>query len=398
MSYDLASAVSRLDAARRGEPRPARGPTTQADDASAGPVLINMADLKAEPIRWLWPGRIPAGMLSIVAGDPGLGKSTLTSAIAAIVSTGGTWPDGGSCEAGGVLWLSAEDDPARVIVPRLDAHGADRTRIMLMEGIRRTTGASVAHPSLADDLPMIADAMERTPGCRLVIIDPISAYIGRTDANANAEVRAMLTPLKALAENTGAAFLLVQHFNKGGGANAVHRMSGSIGFVGAARTGYIVVRDPDDENRRLFLCAKSNIGPEANGLGFRIEGDPARIVFDDAPVAMTANDALAAASGNVSDDGALGEAIDFLTDFLAGGPRSWKDIKEAAKEAGIAPGTLRRAKARIGVESHKEGFSGGWVWRLPAPKVRKEAEDAHPQSMSTFDESAHLRPDLPPGW
>lgn len=398
MSIDLRSAVSRLEAARRGEHRPARGPTTQPDDTSIGPVLRNAADIPPEETRWLWPGRIPAGMLSIIAGDPGLGKSTLTTAIAAIVSTGGAWPDGGSCDAGGVLWLSAEDDPARVLVPRLMAHGADLTGVVLLEGVRRVPGAAVAHPSLADDLPMLAEAIDRVPTCKLLIVDPISAYLGRTDANANAEVRAMLTPLKAIAEKTGAAVLLVQHLNKSGSANALHRMTGSIGFVGAARTGYIVVRDPDDDQRRLFLCAKSNIGPEPTGLGFRIAGEPPRIVFDDAPVVLSANDALAAATpGTGEDRSALAEAVEWLRERLDAGGVPAKTVLDDAKSAGIAKRTLDRAKSALKVKTVR--VPGAWAWSLPdGGEDRQGCQERQPGGAGNLGNVGNLHPDLPSGW
>ncbi|MBN8596136.1 MAG: AAA family ATPase [Planctomycetes bacterium] len=396
MTIDLTSAVSRLEAARRGEHRPARARTTQPGDTSIGPVLRNAADIPVEEVVWLWPGRIPGGMLSIVAGDPGLGKSTLTTAIAAIVSTGGSWPDGGSCEAGGVLWLSAEDDPSRVLVPRLIAHGADLSRIVLLDGVRRVPGAAVAHPSLADDLPALEQAIARVPQCRLIIIDPISAYLGRTDANANAEVRAMLTPLKAIAEQTGAAVVLVQHLNKSASANALHRMTGSIGFVGAARTGYIVVRDPDDEQRRLFLCVKSNIGPEANGLGFRIAGEPPRIVFDDEPVLLRANDALAAASPGASEDrSALADAVEWLRDRLAGiAGAPARTVLDDAKSAGLAKRTLERAKGVLKVKTVRA--PGAWLWSLP--DAGEDRQERQPGEDGDVGDVGDVRPDLPPGW
>ena len=398
MTYDLTSAVSRLEAARRGEARPARAPTTQSEDTSAGPVLRNAADIAPEETRWLWPGRIPAGMLSIVGGDPGLGKSTLTCAMAAIVSTGGTWPDGGSCEAGGVLWLSAEDDPSRVLVPRLVAHGADLSQIVLLDGVRRVTGGAVDHPSLADDLPQLAAAIERVPKCRLIIIDPISAYLGRVRGNDNGEVRGLLTPIKALAEQSGAGVVLVQHLNKSMSTNATHRMTGSIAFVGAARTGYLVVRDPDDEQRRLFLCAKSNIGPEPSGLGFTIAGDPPRIVFDNKPVHMGAAEALAAAGGvDAEDRSALAEAVDWLQERLSAGGVPAKTVIDDAKSAGIKKRTLDRAKTVLKVKPKR--VPGAWVWSLPDDAdAREGCQGCQPPEAGNLGNVGNLAPDLPPGW
>lgn len=365
------------------------------EENAIGPVLRNAADIPPAETRWLWPGRIPCGMISIIAGDPGLGKSTLTAAIASIVSTGGNWHGGGVCEPGGVLWLSAEDDPARVIVPRLMAHGANLSRVELLEGVRRVPGQAVAHPSLADDLPMLAQAIDRVPDCRLVVVDPISAYLGRTDANANAEVRALLTPLKALAEQKGSAFVLVQHLNKTQSANALHRMTGSIGFIGAARTGYIVVRDPDDEQRRLFLCVKNNIGPESAGLGFRIAGEPPRIVFDDSPVVLSANDALAASNPGAGEDrSALADAMEWLRERLAGiAGAPARTVLDDAKSAGIKQRTLERAKRTLRVKTVRA--QGAWLWSLPDSGEGRQ--DRQPGEAGELGDVGDVRPDLPPG-
>src|SRR5581483_7404902 len=95
-----------------------------------------LSEIEARPVRWLWPGRVARGKLTIVAGDPGLGKSQISASIAAVVTTGGTWPVGGErCECGDVVFLTAEDDPADTLRPRLEAAGAEVTRVHVVDGV-----------------------------------------------------------------------------------------------------------------------------------------------------------------------------------------------------------------------------------------------------------------------
>ena len=169
-------------------------------------------------------------------GDPGLGKSVLSLDLAARVSTGAPWPHAaGRSDIGDVLILSAEDDPADTIVPRLMAVGADLNRIFILKGVKK--GDQVQYFSLAEDLLALEAAL--TSQTRLIIIDPISAYLGETDSHVNTSVRSVLAPLAELASKTGAAVLAISHLNKGQGA-AIYRVQGSIAFTAAARAVWAV--------------------------------------------------------------------------------------------------------------------------------------------------------------
>ncbi len=168
------------------------------------PQLQNLADVRIVPVRWLWPDRLPLAKLSLISGDPGTGKSCLTIDLAARVSAGIRWPD--VCEesnpVGGVVLLSAEDALDDTVVPRLRAAGADLTRIVALQGVeyRGKSGDEVRHFNLEHDLPVLESAIEQCPGCRLVVLDPVSAYLGETDSHRNAEVRGLLAPLATLDE------------------------------------------------------------------------------------------------------------------------------------------------------------------------------------------------------
>ncbi len=145
-----------------------------------GPVLRCLADVEPREVQWLWPGRVPLGRISLLVGRPGEGKSFLTTDMTAHVSTGRTWPDGSACPCGSVILVSAEDDPHDTIRPRLDAHGADVRRVHLLATVRRRGegGRLVEAMFTLEDLPALAEALDRQPDCRLIVIDPIGSFIG----------------------------------------------------------------------------------------------------------------------------------------------------------------------------------------------------------------------------
>lgn len=364
---------------------------------AASAVTVCLADVKPEPIKWLWPERIPLGKLTLLAGDPGLGKSTLTVALAANISTGKPWPVGnGPCPLGSVLILSAEDDPADTLRPRLDAAGADSQRVHVLTAVRRVTeeGEQEGSFSLRSDLAALESTLERLEDCRLVVIDPITAYLDGTDSHKNADVRGLLAPLNALAQRTGAAFMLVSHLNKGAGGSALYRTTGSLAFVAAARAAFLVTRDRDNPVRRLMLPAKCNLSPDTTGLAYTMEtvdtsaGSQPVIAWEPEPVTVTADEALAveASEGRTERE----EATAWLCDYLAAGPKTAREVQAAARDAGLTLATVRRAKDALGVRTTKTRFDGGWEWALPA-KLLKGSQDAHQNNVSTFDASEHLR-------
>jgi len=206
-------------------------------DTATQPEVIRLADVSPEQVEWLWPGRIAVGKLTVLAGNPGLGKSLATLDIAARVSVGKCWPDNRweQQPIGGVVLLSAEDDLGDTIRPRLDAHGADVTRIVALKSIKGADGAGDYNRlfDLSRDLEHLRAAIGTVENCRLIVVDPISAYLGKTDSHKNSDVRGVLSPLADLAAETRVAILAVSHLRKGEGA-AIYRTMGSLAFVAAA--------------------------------------------------------------------------------------------------------------------------------------------------------------------
>jgi putative DNA primase/helicase len=365
-----------------------------------GVVYRRFSDVKAKPIRWLWPGRIACGKLTVIAGNPGLGKSQLTASLAAIVSHGELWPvENSRCEPGGVVILSAEDDAEDTIRPRLEAAGADLQRCYMLDAVCDVDEKGKPYQrafSLKRDLERLSSLLAELKNVRLVVVDPISAYLGDADSHKNAEIRALLAPLGDLAAKHGAAVVAVSHFNKAGQQDALLRVMGSLAFVAAARAAYAVVKYQNDPQRRLFLPLKNNLGRDMIGYAFTVETvtladdiETSRINWEQEAVTITAEEAMTPL-GDAEERSEIEDAKAFLENLLADGPVSSKPIRADAEGAGYSWATIRRAQKALGIVPAKEGMKGPWLWKLP-PKVLNDAEDAHSKKLSTFDENEHLR-------
>jgi putative DNA primase/helicase len=384
------------------------------EDAVVLAMLIMQcaADVTPEPVEWLWPGRVAAGKLTLIAGEPGLGKSQVSVAMAAAVTTGGEWPCSEGCALqGNVVILSAEDGVADTIVPRLMAAGADCEHVQIISAVKDQAGRRGFN--LSADLKLLEQEITRLQDVRLVIIDPISSYLGpRVDSHVNASVRAVLEPVSEMAARLGIAIVAITHSPKGAGTAAIHRFIGSIAFVAAARAAFMVVPDPEDSGRVLFLPVKNNLAPLGKGLAFRLEqrlvGDPeaaivaSSVTWDDKPVTITADRALQAADEQAGGGrSGIDEAEEFLHNELRGGPAPVKDIKEAAAAHCISLRTLERAKRALGALAVKGGFDGddaGWSWRLPDKQPFSAKGDVEDRQLDRRPPSQNWRPsgDLAP--
>jgi hypothetical protein len=334
-------------------------------------------------------------MLILFSGDPKLGKSLATLALAAAVSRGGPLPGCGAdgpatAPRGSVLLLSAEDHPARTIVPRLRAAGADLERVKVL--------TSIIEPGLdgdPDDPDAQLVARERMPtvhphdlqvierhaaelgDCRLIVFDPITAYIGR-----NADVRQALAPLGDMAERLGATVGLVTHHNKRGASatNGKYRVRDSIDYVAACRANFMFLADPDDPTgrRRLMLDNGTNLAPQQPALAFVIgdEGGVPVVEWLPEAIELDADAALAravkAAKTGTSGQGARRrEGQEWLRGFLAGGPKLATECERAALAAGFSEPVLRRARIDLAVRCARSGFGPGSCsyWSLPGVAI-----------------------------
>lgn len=372
---------------------------------SAGRIAYRRAsDIQGRPIHWLWPDRIARGKVSMLAGDPGLGKSQVTISMAAVVSRGGIWPaDRTRCERGNAVFLSAEDDAEDTIRPRLETAGADLSRVYIIGAVveyyQADGGEVVRAFNLKTDLTRLGALLAEIGDVAMVVIDPISAYLGDTNSHNNAEIRALLSPLSDLAAMRGAAVVCVSHLNKSVGAEALMRVTGSTAFVAAARAAFVVVKDPQNEARRLLLPLKNNIGNDQTGLAFSVQSaqvqstagpiDTSCVVWESGAVTVTADEAMIS-QGDPEERSEIENAKTFLQDLLVEGPVPSRQIRAHAREAGYSWATIRRAQKLLLIEVAKAGLKGGWEWHL-SPKVLKKAEGAHPKSVSIFGKNEHLR-------
>lgn len=352
-------------------------PAAQAAPDDGGTVsLRRLADVEPTRIEWLWPGYLAHGKIHLLDGDPKLGKSTLLLDLAARISTGAPWPDG---HPGGhpadVVLLSAEDGLADTIRTRLDAAGADTTRVHAITGIRDTGDHDALErlPSIPRDLGRILTAIE-TIRPALIIIDPLMAYLGPSaDAHRDQDVRRALAPLARLAETLQSAVVLVRHLTKAAGADPLRRGGGSIGIIGAARIALLLARDPTHTDRIILATSASNISTTPPSLACRVITDPdhdsARITWESHPVHYTAADLLDAASLTPGDRAERNDADTWLHDYLTDhdGTASYQDIQKAAAEHHIPARTLRRARHRIGATVTRQGYPARATWTLPTP-------------------------------
>jgi AAA domain-containing protein/uncharacterized protein DUF3854 len=316
-----------------------------------------LSEVEPERVSWLWPRRIPRGKVAVLDGDPDNGKSVLTTDLAARVTAGLDLPDGTPTETAGVVIVSAEDGANDTIRPRFDAAGGDPTRARLL--------GDEEPFAIPDDIPRLERAV-RQVGAALVVIDPIMAFLsGDVNSNRDQDVRRALTPLKQMAERTGAAVVLVRHLNKTPGGNPLYRGGGSIGIIGAARSGMVVGRHPDDEEMRVLAGQKNNLSLPPESLAYRIEtadNGAARIVYEGVSEATAGQ--LLRVPADEEEKSALTEAKEFLLSELRPRPMSAKQVKKNAEEADVAYRTLKRAKQALGVRSEKES-DGSWTWSLP---------------------------------
>ncbi len=323
--------------------------------------LARMADIEREQLRWMWVARIPRGKVTLLDGDPGLGKSLLTCATAAAVTRGCPMRgDEGAREPASVIMLSAEDGAGDTIRPRLEAADADLDRVLVL-------APDAEHvPTIPGDVAELGRHVTERQAA-LVVIDPLMAWLGgEINSHRDQDVRRAMAALARMAAATGAAIVVVRHLNKAAGGSPLYRGGGSIGIAGAARSVLLVAADREDESLRHVAPVKSNLGPPAPTLTYRViapDGVPVIGWVDGGP-GPSAHELLATEAprrGQRRQD-----ATEWLRAELAAGPRSRAEIAAAAGGAGIAARTLRRAADDLGVVSRPGGYQTEWSWSLPA--------------------------------
>jgi len=324
--------------------------------------LISLDQIQPESVQWLWPGRVPLGKITILQGNPGLGKSTIALDLASRVTTNAEMPDGTRSDLGesaDVLLLSAEDGVADTIRPRLDALGAEQTRI--------TIPGEQRHFLVPSDTTLILGALQQR-NAKLCVIDPLAAFLDATiNSWNNQHVRRALTPLAQIASQTGAAILIVDHLNKRSGIPAIHRGSGSIGFNAAARSVLLVCKNPQEPETFVLSSVKNNLSAPAPSLSYRtVQAENKAVKLEWLGECPYDADELAAAGFEPVGSRKLEAAKDFLLVRLGTGSALSKMVEKEAAEKGISGRTLARARKDLGVVSQPCGLQGEWAISLPA--------------------------------
>jgi putative DNA primase/helicase len=340
------------------------------------PRARSAASIEPTTVEWLSPGRLAVGKITIIDGDPGLGKSQITLDWAARISRGEPlpgsegWPNREPITMPrNVLLISSEDGESDTIRPRLDAAGADPRRVFVMDMVDEAGNKFL--PMLGKHLWAIERQIEAT-GAAMLVVDPLFAHLDPdVKSNNDQDVRRVLSPMASMAERAGCAILVLRHLNKAQGIASLYRGGGSIGIVGAARIALLVHKDTDDESgvRRLLMVQKANVGREAETLAYQIDGDGVS--------GMSHIQWLGYSTKTV--DGVMGQPLDrmdredaseaeeWLRDMLASGPVSSTEIMREATKAGFRERALKRAKSNIGAKVQRHGFGkeGQWQWHIP---------------------------------
>ena len=314
--------------------------------------IIRMSEVDTQTVEWLWEPYIPFGKVTIVQGNPGEGKTTFALRLAAACTNRKPFPHMAAHEPFNVIYQTAEDGLGDTIKPRLMEAEADLDRILVIDESKQGL-------SLSDE--RIERAIRQT-GARLIILDPIQAYMGeKTDMNRANEVRPMFRRLADVAERTGCAVILIGHLNKAAGGQSAYRGLGSIDFRAAARSVLLIGRVKREPNVRVIVHDKSSLAPEGKPVAFCLDPETGFSWIGEYDI--TADELLSGAGGNNATKTEQAERL--ILDLLADGKElASEDIEKAATEAGISARTVRAAKRNLDGRITSKRIGAAWYHAL----------------------------------
>lgn len=343
--------------------------------------VVRLSDVKVEEVKWLWEPYLPIGKVTILEGDPESGKSFLSLLIAAHVTRGSGLPAYGTKPAEkrqprNVVILCGEDGTADTVKPRLLKVGGDDSRVFQLRGIIQTAkdGKTVELGLTLGQFGYIEQVLQEYQP-ELLIVDPFQSFVGEhVDLHRANEIRPVMDGLSNLGTKYGCAMLLIRHLNKQGGGNAVYRGLGSIDIYAAARCVLLSGKNPtppstgelfngaklvtDEKTRCVFAHMKCSLTRKGPSIAYEIDGNGLKLT---GPVTVTADDILQV----VPKLTARPDVQEWLTQFLADGPKSATEVKKAGSIHGFSERQLGKAADRILVERKPGGYGKGWVWCLP---------------------------------
>jgi len=338
--------------------------------AETRPLVYRRIDeFERRDIEWLWYPFIPRGMITLICGDKAVGKSSVAIDVAARISKGRVWPRFGDdseerAPKGSVIILCKENDISRIIRPRLEAAEADIRRILTLgyevpddpEQIDPLERLDTTVKELEQQLDDIGDV-------RLIVIDPITDYVGKIDMNRDNQVRTLLNPLGRLASRHDLAILNILHLNKKEDSSPRYRALGSVGFRNVSQSTIMVAANSNCPGERFMAQDAANLCKETRSVTFSMCSVRSyhRIEWGGHWEEADLDEIMADKRQSKQQ-----QAQRLLREWLADGPVPVEDLQSLAKEQGISWRTMLRVKDEIGVVSDKPRGTliGGWVWKL----------------------------------
>lgn len=343
--------------------------------ARTEPVIVTMKDVTVTPDTFLWPGRIPLRRLSMTFGDPGDGKSYLTCSIAAGLASGKGWPGTGEQQKpfapADTLIISAED-LQEDYKARLERLSADMDRIHFLDYI--ITPAGKKRPWNLREIDILYRAMEMFPRVKLVLIDPILAFMVGHDSN-DARVRELLTPLGMFAAQCNVAVKYIMHANKDEDKSSVHRAGGNMALIAQPRISFALGPDPADERRKVWACVKVNGFAKPSSLAFRINDEG--FFWDGGVCNLSADDILRAGKA-ATPNNMVGTAMDYIRGVLATTPMPLTKIVADGEQIGINRPAIYEARDRLiklgDVQQYRGEYAKKLILRLTRTPGAPDAE------------------------
>jgi hypothetical protein len=374
-----------------------RNGESNTNEGKIKPRLIDPSKVEKQPIRWLWENRIALGMLTLIAGMGGLGKTFWTVYLTAVITNGWDWADGKKCEKGSVIFFYGEDGLADTLKARFEANGVKEENVRILDGAEYFNSAEAEGTEVdftlarLDVIALAIDETTRQTGLpvKMIVVDPISNYWGDVNENHNAEVRSVLKPLARLAEQRNISIVSIQHTGKSTDKEyAQHRILGSTGIVAAHRSvfGVYPTKSETGDKHLLFAPVKNNIAINPTSIKYVIHVPDGQVQIIDCEVEKNGDDIERENRLQFykPEKNKLDDCVKWLQDYIGTEEKPAADIYDTGKAKDFSKSTIDRAKKELEIKSKKTGFQGTFLWSLPDENP-KGTQDTHVhETLSTF--------------